>query len=147
MMRRRSSLNVKIRNIDLNLKSMHLLWFRRDLRLTDNEIVTLASTDNAAVLPFFIIDPWFYTWEDVGSSSKPRLSLGFKQLSTSIRSPPGVVWRILYLSTPPILDWSQTRKVNGKIVADLRKQVRARLVDRGDGSKMAKNFTRSDSRW
>jgi len=36
---------------------MHLLWFRRDLRLTDNEIVTLASANNAAVLPFFIIDP------------------------------------------------------------------------------------------
>jgi deoxyribodipyrimidine photo-lyase len=38
-------------------------------------------------------------------------------------------------STPyypqPIFDWSQTRKVNGKIVADLRKQVRARLVAEG----------------
>jgi deoxyribodipyrimidine photo-lyase len=31
----------------------------------------------------------------------------------------------------PILDWSQTRKVNGKIVADLRKQVRTRLVAEG----------------
>ncbi len=28
----------------------------------------------------------------------------------------------------PIVDWQQTRKVNGKIVADLRKQVRARLL-------------------
>ncbi|WP_292808312.1 deoxyribodipyrimidine photo-lyase [Nostoc sp. JL23] len=28
---------------------MHLLWFRRDLRLTDNEIVTLA-TDNGVSL-------------------------------------------------------------------------------------------------
>jgi deoxyribodipyrimidine photo-lyase len=31
----------------------------------------------------------------------------------------------------PILDWAQTRKVNGKIVSDLRKQVRARLVAEG----------------
>jgi len=45
---------------------MHLLWFRRDLRLTDNEIVTLATADGAVVLPLFIIDPWFYTWADVG---------------------------------------------------------------------------------
>ena len=45
---------------------MHLLWFRRDLRLTDNEIVNLATADSKPVLPFFIIDPWFYTWEDVG---------------------------------------------------------------------------------
>lgn len=47
---------------------MHLLWFRRDLRLTDNEIVTLATADNAPVLPFFVIDPWFYTWADIGTA-------------------------------------------------------------------------------
>lgn len=47
---------------------MHLLWFRRDLRLADNEIVTLATADGAGVLPFFIIDPWFYTWADVGTA-------------------------------------------------------------------------------
>lgn len=47
---------------------MHLLWFRRDLRLSDNEIVTLATSHNAPVLPFFIIDPWFYTWADIGTA-------------------------------------------------------------------------------
>jgi deoxyribodipyrimidine photo-lyase len=47
---------------------MHLLWFRRDLRLTDNEIVALAAADNTPVLPFFIIDPWFYTWADIGTA-------------------------------------------------------------------------------
>ncbi|WP_373547831.1 hypothetical protein [Chamaesiphon sp.] len=31
----------------------------------------------------------------------------------------------------PILDWSQTRKINGKIVSDLRKQVKARLISEG----------------
>ncbi|MBE8988027.1 FAD-binding domain-containing protein [Nostoc sp. LEGE 12450] len=56
---------------------MHLLWFRRDLRLTDNEIVTLASANNAAVLPFFIIDPWFYQWVDVG---KARVRFLFESL-------------------------------------------------------------------
>jgi deoxyribodipyrimidine photo-lyase len=57
---------------------MHLLWFRRDLRLTDNEIVTLATADNKLVLPFFIIDPWFYTWEDVGTA---RVKFLFKSLA------------------------------------------------------------------
>jgi deoxyribodipyrimidine photo-lyase len=47
---------------------MHLLWFRRDLRLSDNEIVTLAAVTNTPVLPFFIIDPWFYTWADIGTA-------------------------------------------------------------------------------
>ncbi|QIR41750.1 deoxyribodipyrimidine photo-lyase (plasmid) [Tolypothrix sp. PCC 7910] len=56
---------------------MHLLWFRRDLRLTDNEIVTLASANNAAVLPFFIVDPWFYQWVDVG---KARVRFLFESL-------------------------------------------------------------------
>ncbi|MEH2390930.1 MAG: FAD-binding domain-containing protein [Nostoc sp.] len=56
---------------------MHLLWFRRDLRLTDNEIVTLASAKNTVVLPFFIIDPWFYQWVDVG---KARVRFLFESL-------------------------------------------------------------------
>jgi deoxyribodipyrimidine photo-lyase len=47
---------------------MHILWFRRDLRLEDNEIVTQAAADNQLVLPCFIIDPWFYTWSDVGQA-------------------------------------------------------------------------------
>ncbi|WP_341993373.1 FAD-binding domain-containing protein [Chlorogloeopsis sp. ULAP02] len=56
---------------------MHLLWFRRDLRLTDNEIVTLATVNNAAVLPFFIVDPWFYQWTD---TSKARVQFLFESL-------------------------------------------------------------------
>lgn len=31
----------------------------------------------------------------------------------------------------PIIDWAQTRKVNGKIVADLRNKVKTRLIERG----------------
>nr|MDZ8061407.1 FAD-binding domain-containing protein [Nostoc sp. EkiNYC01] len=31
----------------------------------------------------------------------------------------------------PILDWSKTRKVNGKIVSDLRKQTKVRLISLG----------------
>jgi deoxyribodipyrimidine photo-lyase len=31
----------------------------------------------------------------------------------------------------PILDWKQTRKTNGKIVSDLRKQVKERLEQQG----------------
>ncbi|MFH7026454.1 MAG: FAD-binding domain-containing protein [Heteroscytonema crispum UTEX LB 1556] len=56
---------------------MHVIWFRRDLRLTDNEIVTLATGKNASVLPCFIIDPWFYTWADTG---KARVRFLFESL-------------------------------------------------------------------
>ena len=39
---------------------MQIIWFRRDLRLDDNEIVSKACQDGKEVLPCFIIDPWFY---------------------------------------------------------------------------------------
>ncbi len=39
---------------------MQLLWFRRDLRLLDNECVAEAIAYGDEVVPFFIIDPWFY---------------------------------------------------------------------------------------
>lgn len=47
---------------------MHIIWFRRDLRLSDNESVIKATANNAEVLPCFIIDPWFYQWKDVGQA-------------------------------------------------------------------------------
>ena len=56
---------------------MHILWFRRDLRLSDNEIVTHSTADNAEVLPCFIIDPWFYQQAEVG---KARVKFLFDSL-------------------------------------------------------------------
>src|SRR5579883_30003 len=47
---------------------MNILWFRRDLRLADNESVAKATAHNAEVLPCFIIDPWFYQWADIGKT-------------------------------------------------------------------------------
>ncbi|MGL4621196.1 deoxyribodipyrimidine photo-lyase [Chroococcidiopsis sp.] len=62
---------------------MHVLWFRRDLRLNDNEIVTLAAADKAEVLPCFIIDPWFYQQPDVG---KARVRFLFESLENLDRN-------------------------------------------------------------
>ena len=56
---------------------MHILWFRRDLRLSDNEIIAHSTTDNAEVLPCFIIDPWFYGQAEVG---KARVKFLFESL-------------------------------------------------------------------
>ncbi|MEH2405319.1 FAD-binding domain-containing protein [Nostoc sp.] len=64
---------------------MHLLWFRRDLRLTDNEIVTLATANSAAVKPFFIIDPWFYTWTDVGTARVRFLFESLENLNSNLQ--------------------------------------------------------------
>jgi deoxyribodipyrimidine photo-lyase len=64
---------------------MHLVWFRRDLRLTDNEIVTLATANNTPVLPFFIIDPWFYTWDDVGTARVRFLFESLENLNDNLQ--------------------------------------------------------------
>lgn len=64
---------------------MHLLWFRRDLRLVDNEIVTLATANRAEVVPLFIIDPWFYSWADVGQARVRFLFESLENLDSSLR--------------------------------------------------------------
>ncbi len=64
---------------------MHILWFRRDLRLEDNEIVTLAATNNAEVLPCFIIDPWFYEQAEVGKARVRFLFESLEDLDSNLR--------------------------------------------------------------
>jgi deoxyribodipyrimidine photo-lyase len=97
---------------------MHLLWFRRDLRLTDNEIVTLATADNAPVLPFFIIDPWFYTWADIGTA---RVRFLFESLADLDRQLQELGSRLF------LFEGNSTT-----IIQDLTKQ----LIDRGDRPKL-----------
>jgi deoxyribodipyrimidine photo-lyase len=93
---------------------MHLLWFRRDLRLTDNEIVTLATADNTPVLPFFIIDPWFYTWADIGTA---RVRFLFESLADLDRQLQELGSRLF------LFEGNSTT-----IIQDLTTQ----LIDRGD---------------
>ena len=56
---------------------MYIVWFRRDLRLTDNEIVSIATQNQQAVLPCFIIDPWFYQQPEIAA---PRVKFLFESL-------------------------------------------------------------------
>ncbi|MEM7593932.1 MAG: deoxyribodipyrimidine photo-lyase, partial [Cyanobacteria bacterium P01_A01_bin.83] len=46
---------------------MRIVWFRRDLRLEDNEIVSKACQNDREVLPCFIIDPWFYQQPEISA--------------------------------------------------------------------------------
>ena len=66
---------------------MKIIWFRRDLRLTDNECVAEASLADALVLPCFIIDPWFYQkWTDVGKARVKFLFESLENLDQNLRS-------------------------------------------------------------
>jgi deoxyribodipyrimidine photo-lyase len=64
---------------------VNILWFRRDLRLSDNEIVTLAAADDRAVLPCFVIDPWFYQHSEVGKARVKFLFQSLENLDANLR--------------------------------------------------------------
>jgi deoxyribodipyrimidine photo-lyase len=57
---------------------MQIIWFRRDLRLTDNDIVANAITQGEEILPCFIIDPWFYQQPEI---SPMRVKFLFESLA------------------------------------------------------------------
>lgn len=97
---------------------MHVLWFRRDLRSSDNESLTLAAADNAEVLPCFIIDPWFYTWSDVGKArvkflfeSLENLDQNLKQLGSKLYLFEGDSVAILQDLTRQLLQLGQSPKL------------------------------------
>ena len=62
---------------------MQIIWFRRDLRLRDNEIVSKATQNQQEVLPCFIVDPWFYQQPEVAA---PRVKFLFESLENLDRN-------------------------------------------------------------
>ena len=58
-------------------RTISLIWFRRDLRLDDNEVIAKATENRQQVLPFFVIDPWFYEQPEI---SKARVKFLFESL-------------------------------------------------------------------
>ncbi|MBD2775561.1 FAD-binding domain-containing protein [Iningainema tapete] len=64
---------------------MKIIWFRRDLRIADNESVAKATAENAPVLPCFIIDPWFYQCSDVGKARVRFLFESLENLDNNLR--------------------------------------------------------------
>jgi deoxyribodipyrimidine photo-lyase len=71
--------------MEMSDSSLHILWFRRDLRLCDNEIVTLGASENKIVLPCFIIDPWFYLNPEVGQARVRFLFESLENLDRNLR--------------------------------------------------------------
>ncbi len=135
---------------------MHILWFRRDLRLSDNEIVALSCVHDAEVLPCFIIDPWFYEQAEVGKARVKFLFESLENLDSNLRALCSQLYlfegnsinviqeltgQLLKLGKHPKLFFNHdvqgqyaylyyaTPKINGLIVSDLRKKVKQRLIE------------------
>jgi deoxyribodipyrimidine photo-lyase len=62
-------------------KAPILLWYRRDLRLSDHPALTAACASGRPVIPVFIHDPLV---EDLGAAPKWRLGLGIGALSDNL---------------------------------------------------------------
>lgn len=71
---------------------MRVLWFRRDLRLTDNAAVAKAVADGAAVLPCFVVDPWFYTQPDISAHRVRFLFEALADLDRNLRDRGSRLW-------------------------------------------------------
>ncbi len=65
---------------------MQILWFRRDLRLADNESVTRACQGGRPVLPCFIVDPWFYNHPEIGAARVRFLFESLAALDADLRA-------------------------------------------------------------
>ena len=64
---------------------MQIVWFRRDLRISDNEIVSKACSDGKEVLPCFIIDPWFYQQPEISVLRVKFLFESLENLDANLR--------------------------------------------------------------
>jgi len=74
----------------MNKKTI-LVWFRNDLRICDNEMLSLASEKDTAILPVFIYDPRIYAETKFGTRKTGVLRAKFinesvQDLQRSIRS-------------------------------------------------------------
>ena len=60
-----------------------ILWFRRDLRLTDHPMLAQAAATGRPVIPVFILDP---ETEGLGAAPKWRLGLGIAEFAKALEA-------------------------------------------------------------
>jgi len=75
---------------------LNVVWFRRDLRISDNVALFNATKDGNPVLPIFILDK---ATENTGAAFKLRLGLSLQKFSESLRK---VGSRLILLKGEPI---------------------------------------------
>ncbi len=65
---------------------MQIVWFRRDLRITDNEILSQAVQSGEEIVPCFVVDPWFYGQSHVAPVRIQFLLESLSDLDHNLRS-------------------------------------------------------------
>lgn len=100
---------------------MQLLWFRRDLRLSDNSMVAAAAATGEPVLPFFIIDPWFYAHPEIGRLRIRFLFDCLRDLDRALRQVGNRLWLFEGQSTAILQQLAQSCQ-DQEIIPHLRWQ-------------------------
>lgn len=67
------------------MSDVSVVWFRRDLRLSDNEIVSLATANNMPTIFIFTIDPWFFKQPEIGAARVTFLLESLIELDRNLR--------------------------------------------------------------
>lgn len=67
-------------------KAVGIVWFRRDLRLTDNEALNAAARDNAAIIPVYIDDDGYTSARRLGGASQWWRGRSLTALNESLRA-------------------------------------------------------------
>ena len=65
-------------------KKLNLVWFRRDLRVRDNAIVSLATVQGPCLF-FFVLDEWFLRQSSVASKRVQFLFESLQGLDAELR--------------------------------------------------------------
>lgn len=123
----------------ISLAGPALLWFRDDLRLSDNPALSAAVADGSPLLCFFILDESSQDIRPLGSASRWWLHGSLEALDKSLRSLGGrlilfrgpaedVINRIVAATAPSALFWNR-RYQAAEIAID--GAVKAKLHERG----------------
>ena len=67
------------------MKEASVVWFRRDLRLSDNEIVSLATASKSPVIFILTIDPWFFKQPEIGAARVMFLLESLMELDRNLK--------------------------------------------------------------
>ncbi len=61
-------------------------WFRKGLRLHDNEALNLAIKKNKKIIPLVIIDPWFINRSKIGDNRMGMFLDSLRDLEGQLKS-------------------------------------------------------------
>ena len=89
--------------------SVNIVWFRRDLRLSDNPALYNATQNGKPIIPLFILDE---STDSAGAAFKWRLGLSLESLSLDLRQYNS---KLILRKGPPLSVLKELKSILGDI--------------------------------